>query len=212
MIYSSSSYGNLGKILNQLCVYSALNFSTPISHSSASVLNFMLKKLYFQHCALQSGASLWLYVGSRTASTGCYEPIWSTAAGREDRRGSFQRDYFVLRGFLRLRGDLSNGFGKLASPFRLLDDQSLSSSNTPSTSPLLFDMVKQKPSVSLLIWFQCTHLLGVIFILYNEWTNRDREVHDWTKVIRSQDRNPILSPSSALFPGNLLGSEKRSLV
>lgn len=47
MIYSSSSYGNLGKILGQLCVESALNFSTPTSHSSASDLNFTLKSCIF---------------------------------------------------------------------------------------------------------------------------------------------------------------------
>lgn len=115
MIYSSSSYGNLGKILGQLCVESALNFSTPTSHSSASDLNFTLKSCIF---------NIVLY-NLEPHSDCMWAPgllAQSTAAGREDHRGSFQRDYFVLGGFLRLRGDLWNGFGKLASPFRILDD------------------------------------------------------------------------------------------
>lgn len=118
---------------------------------------------------------------------------------RTTRAVSFQRDYFVLGGFLRLRS--LKWLWQIGLSFRLLGDQSLSPSNTHRTSPLLFDMVKHKPSVPLLTRFQCAHLLGVIFILFNGWTNRHREVpvHDWTKVIGSQDGNPVLSPGSALF-------------
>lgn len=61
-------------------------------------------------------------------------------------------------------------------------------------------MVKHKLSVPLLTRFQCAHLLGVIFTLFNGWTNRHREVHDWTKVIGSQNGEPCSISWQSLFP------------
>lgn len=185
----------------------SIKLSTPTSHSN---LNFTLKSCIFNIVLYNlEPRSYCIWALGLLA-----QAVMSQRGQRqlvERTQGQFPKRLFCFRGISEVKRSLK-WFWQIGFSLQTSRWSSLSSSNTPNTSPLLFDMVKQKPSVPLLIWFQWTHLLGVIFILYNEWTNRHSEVHDWAKVIWSQEANPLLSPGSALFPGSLLGSEKRSLI